>query len=247
MAACQDVLFPMLGSLAGSAPEGLCRPTMAFVQPHLFTVLELEELRNMVGRRFDRILSDQVSSFRFEAGDQTWVAMTSDFEALSQNTDDEILAVRLMGQGTNAGEGGDVVVAIEAEVQEIEIVRGLVWFTDHQTYRSPGEATSSLSAPRTETDGRIHEVLRHCTGGHEEVTTHPTRRKEVDARYANLVDAGFIARLQDRELACFSWFNGFIRESDFLDADLRQMLGQHYEFIPIDDALDRARQVHEPP
>lgn len=211
------------------------------VRKHLFTFEELAVLATMRGTTFERVVSDRIYSFRFELRDHGWEARPQDFPPLSQNTTDELLAVRVRPlHRLPAMQDDDTIIATNVPLLEILVVRTLVWFTDHVDFTSPEEAAAGLPQPKSEVDQKLQEMVRKSTGGHEEVVTHPAQADDVEAPCANLVDTGFIARTEEADLACFSWRNGFIRESDYVCDANRDDVLSHYELIPLDRLLEIA-------
>lgn len=219
-------------------PESAAHPAWCAVPPkitrHAFTDAELDQLRGFVGRRFDRILSDGVCAFRFVAGDDVLDAMTKEFVASSQNGWDEILAVRVVAVEEPVEDPSAwKLVASGMEVEAIHIVRALIWFTDHETFATRDDALDGVPEPSNETEERVRELIAETTGGHDEVTTHPSELEMVEAPVANLVDVGFVARVGGLDLACFAWWNAFIRESDYISDQNRADVLAHYELVPL--------------
>lgn len=159
-------------------------------------------------------------------------AEPEDHVALSQNPHDEIIFVRLARREEPYALRNDDQVLFERKpVARVWIARTVVWFTDHMAYDSAEEAVAGAGAEKTK--GFLRELLRSASGGYQEVVTHPSRAHLVESGLANMVDAGFVARVAGKDLACFSFWNSIVREADFLDR-CRDIL-DCYELLPLED------------
>ena len=207
---------------------------MKQIARHAFTDAELDQLRSFVGRKFDGIFSDGVLAFRFVSGTEIWDASPVDSLASSQNEDDEIVAVRLAPATGTTDRGIWNLLASGVSIEDIHIVRALVWFTDHREFAGREDALTGAPAPRDAVDEQVRELIAGSTGGHEEVITHPSAIETVDAPVANLVDVGFVARVEELELACFAWGNSFIRECDYITEKNRADVLHHYQLVALD-------------
>ncbi|APR83444.1 Hypothetical protein A7982_08793 [Minicystis rosea] len=201
-------------------------------------VLALLELR---GRGSCRILSDGVSSFWFDFGVRHLAALTQELVPASQNEHDEALAVRPRWHDGPCCVAENVLFE-DVRIDDVVVVRSLLWFTDHVLFQTPEEALAGLPPPRNETERSLAHILAQTTGGHDEVVTNPRLISEVHAPVANLVDVGFIVVVRGRALACFAQTNAYLRQADFVD-ELRHDFAQSYERIPLEAAFTYATSL----
>lgn len=179
--------------------------------------------------------SDETCSFWFDFGSRHLLACTEVFVPLSQNHGDEALAVRPHWQSGPSPYNGRVLFE-NAPVEDVFVVRTLLWFTDHVLYGSAAQALADVPQPKTETERILYAALASSSGGHEERLSNPLDSSLVTVPVANLVDAGFVALVGGRSLACFAQSNGYFRQSDFVDG-LTGAFSARYQLVPLEDAL----------
>jgi hypothetical protein len=197
----------------------------------------LSALLRLRGARALRIISDGACTFYFDLGDRHLVAAVEEFLPLSQNEHDEALAVRPRWHSGPCTVDGQVLFE-NASVDDVLVVRTLLWFTDHVQFESGGQALAGLPTPTTETERKLQEIIAGSSGGHEERVSNPSHANLLTVPVANLVDVGFVATVNDRSLACFTQDNAYLRRTDFVD-QLTSNFSESYELLSLESVLKR--------
>ena len=206
-----------------------------------FSQEELRALQKLRGSTTTRIICDEVS-FWFEFREKCLWVTFCDYAPLSQNEHDEALALRPQWHDSppwheSPSRPKGRILFENKKIEDILVVRTLLWFTDHVVYASREQALAGLAPPRSDTDRVLVDVLAKSTGGHDECITHPSLSHLVEAPVANLVDVGFLAHVGGRHLACFTQSNSTLRDGDFVD-ELDDFTTS-YATVTLDDAMDQ--------
>jgi hypothetical protein len=203
---------------------------------------DLIALLQLRGSRARRITSDSFCTFWFDLGDRHLVAAVEEFVPLSQNERDEALAVRPRWNPGHCQVEGKVLFE-NASIDDVFVVRTVLWFTDHVRFESAQQALAGLPAPTTNTDRKLHEIVAGSSGGHEECVSNPANVSSLTVPVANLVDVGFVAVVNGRSLACFTQANAYLRQTDFVD-QLAHDFSECYQLVPLETALsERSDQL----
>jgi hypothetical protein len=195
----------------------------------------LSALFQLRGTRVRRIISDGACTFYFDLGDRHLIAAVEGFVPLSQNDHDEALAVRPHWHSGSCTMNERVLFE-NASVEDVLVVRTLLWFTDHVRFKSIDQALAGLPVPTNETERKLREVIAGASGGHDERVSNPSHAKLLTVPVANLVDVGFVAIVNGRSLACFTQSNAYLRQTDFVDK-LAHDFSESYELLSLEAAL----------
>lgn len=201
-------------------------------------LLSLEDIGALIelrGTRTLRIISDEVCAFWFDLGSRHLAATVEEFIPLSQNDHDEALAVRPRWHLGPCQSDGRVLFE-NAVVEDVSIVRTLLWFTDHVRFTTEEEALAGMALPTTQIEEVLHQIIAQSSGGHDECVSNPAKAVGLTVPVANLVDVGFVALVEGRSLACFTQANAYLRQTDFVD-QLSLDFSESYQLISLETAL----------
>lgn len=183
-----------------------------------------------------RIYSDEFYHVGFDYGESHILATPEDFVANSQNESDEAIAIKFVEENSAYVVSKDEKLIFKnAPITRLWIMRTLLYFTDHVTYKNKEEAIANMSEEE-KNDEILGGILSESTGGHEEIVCHPKslEAKEVDEKYSNLVDAGIMMEIDKKYYICCSLFNGFSAHAQILSLqELKEDIANQYEFIEV--------------
>ena len=128
-----------------------------------FSQEELRALQKLRGSTPERIICDEVS-FWFEFRDKCLSVTFCEYVPLSQNEHDEALALRPQWHDSPSRPEGRILFENKT-VEDILVVRTLLWFTDHVVFASREQALAGLPPPRNDTDRlrRSRELTHLCS------------------------------------------------------------------------------------
>ena len=183
-----------------------------------------------------KILSDEFYQVGFDYGDNHILATPKDFIANSQNKGDEAIIIEFVEYNSPYKiHESERVMFENPSISRVFILRTLLYFTNHITYRNKVEAVSKMSAEE-KADEVFYDILSETTGGHEEIICNPQSEavREINAEFSNLVDAGILLEIDGTYLGCFSNHNSFSAGGQvWNDEEISKYIVPYYEFVKI--------------
>jgi hypothetical protein len=207
------------------------------MQTFLYDEKTIELFRRLKSLPPKRILSDEFYHVGFDYGESHVMATPKDFLAASQNGDDEAITIEFLEvQSPYKIHESERVIFENPIISRVFILRTLLYFTDHVTYKSKDEALAKMT-DEEKADKVLSKILSETTGGHEEIVCNPQSKEaaEVNPNFANLVDAGVLLEIDGKCLGCFSNFNGFSAGGQMWTyEEISKDIVPYYEFIEVD-------------
>ncbi len=183
-----------------------------------------------------RILSDEFYHVGFDYGQSHIMATPKDFCAASQNGGDEAITIEFVEVGSpDKKHESERVIFENPVISRLFILRTLLYFTDHITYKSKVEALSTLT-DEEKADKVLSQILSETTGKHEEILCNPQSKEaaQVNPNFANLVDVGILLEIDGKWLGCFSNCNSFSADGQVWTYEgISKDIAPYYEFIEV--------------
>jgi hypothetical protein len=126
-------------------------------------------------------------------------------------------------------------------IEDVWLLRTVLYFTDFRAFNSPEEALegTDIATGDSETDETLREILGRSIGGYQEVVCHPDSEEAARqaAEYANLVDTGALFFFGEKALAVHSPNNGFSSNQKLYDpSEVFESIARKYELLDIEVA-----------
>ncbi len=207
-----------------------------FMKKFLYEKNTLELFEKLLTIPPKRIFSDEFYHVGFDYGESHILATPEDFAANTQNESDEAIAIKFVEDNSEyTADENEKLIFENTTITRIWIMRTLLYFTDHITYKNKEETLSNMTEEE-KNDEILGDILSKSKGGHEEIVCHPksSEAKEVNEEHSNLVDAGIMLEIDKKYYICCSIFNGFSAHAQILSLqELKDDIANYYEFIEV--------------